>query len=140
MIPKLINENGDEITYLKDKIKDQEHYYSRLYNSKETLFDGIHESTFFNNDNPFITKLSEADQMAMEGNITYDECLTALKNMNKCKSPGSGWFYCEILQVFLGGSSLFRLIDHSPKSLCQSANARASLNVFQKMANQNSFF
>jgi hypothetical protein len=40
------------------------------------------------NDNPFISKLSQAEVYSCEGKITLQECLGALKNMKIFKSPG----------------------------------------------------
>jgi hypothetical protein len=42
---------------------------------------------FFDNDNPFLTKLTEDKMVGMEGELTLPECLIVLKNMSNGKSP-----------------------------------------------------
>ena len=42
---------------------------------------------FLNDENPSITKISEDKQLVCEGELTEQECLKALKNMNKYEIP-----------------------------------------------------
>jgi hypothetical protein len=42
---------------------------------------------FLNDENPSITKISEDKQLLCERELTEQECLKALKNMNKYEIP-----------------------------------------------------
>ena len=129
MIPKLIKANGEEISDLQNIIKEQESFYSNLYNSKGTVFNGIHTSTFFDEENPFITKLSEEDKNSMNGPLTYEECLKSLKNMNNGKSPGLDGFTAEFYKFFWSDINFFLLkaLNKSFLDQCMSISQRQGI-------------
>jgi hypothetical protein len=54
----------------------------------------------FDNDNPFLTKLTEDEMLGMEGELTLPECLNVLKNMSNGKSPGFDGFTSEFCKNF----------------------------------------
>ena len=56
---------------------------------------------FLNNENPFITKISEDQKLLCEGELTEQECLKALKkNMKNMKSSGNDGFTTEFYNFF----------------------------------------
>ena len=55
---------------------------------------------FFNDENPFKTKISEDQKQLCEGELTEQECLKALKNMKNMKSPGNDGFTTEFYKLF----------------------------------------
>ena len=74
-----------------DKISCQmENFYKTLYSSKipEDIFNAS-APHFLNCNN--IKRLDGEQQKVCEGLITEDECLSALKQFSKSKTPGSHW-------------------------------------------------
>ena len=61
-------------------------FFERLYKSRDV------EDCEINEQMSEIPKLSEAQQVSLEGKITFEEAGTALKNMKNGKSPGNGGF------------------------------------------------
>jgi hypothetical protein len=55
---------------------------------------------FLNDENPFITKLSEDQKLLCEGELTEKECLKALENIKNMKSPGNDEFTTEFYKFF----------------------------------------
>ena len=55
---------------------------------------------FFYINNTFIEKVTMEERNALEGPITYQECLVALKNFKNCKSPGIDGFTAEFYKFF----------------------------------------
>jgi hypothetical protein len=55
---------------------------------------------FLNDENPFITKISEDQKLFCAGELTKLECLQALKNMKNLKSPGNDGFTTEYYKFF----------------------------------------
>ena len=55
---------------------------------------------FLNDENPFITKISEDQKLFWAGELTKQECLQALKNMKNMKSPGNNGFTTEYYNFF----------------------------------------
>jgi hypothetical protein len=55
---------------------------------------------FLNDENPFITKISEDQKLFCAGELTKQECLQALKKMKNMKSPGNNGFTTEYYKFF----------------------------------------
>ena len=55
---------------------------------------------FLNDENPFITKISEDQKLLCEGELTEKECLKALENIKNMKSPGNDGFTTEFYNFF----------------------------------------
>ena len=47
----------------------------------------MHKTVFLNDENPFITKISEDQKLSCEGELTEQECLKALKKHEKYEIP-----------------------------------------------------
>ena len=55
---------------------------------------------FLNDENPFITKISEDQKLLCEGELTEKECLKALENIKNMKYPGNDEFTTEFYKFF----------------------------------------
>ena len=99
LIPKLIVD-GKELISQEEILSEQRNFYYKLYSSKCGLIQNQHENSFFNNNNPFITKLTAAEGEALEGPLTRHECLQALKIMKNNKSPGMDGYTVEFYKFF----------------------------------------
>ena len=55
---------------------------------------------FFDNDNSFLTKLTEDKMVDMEGELILPECIIVLKNMSNRKSPCLDGFISEFYKFF----------------------------------------
>ncbi len=86
--------NGTTIYDENKIVKEVNCFYKKLYEEKETenceIGDLINE----------IPKLSELEQVSLEGKIDLEEASFALKNMPNNKSPGSDGFTVEFFKVF----------------------------------------
>ena len=92
IIPKLLRQDQSEISDIKSIIDEQKKFYQNLYSTSNPIFNSIHENLFFDSDNPFIQKADEFQKIACEGELSYQECLIALKNMKNNRSPGLDGF------------------------------------------------
>ena len=61
----------------------------------------MHKNVFLNDENPFITKISEDQKLLCEGKLTEQECLKALKKHEKYEILRKRWIHNRILQIFL---------------------------------------
>ena len=93
---KLIDENNEELTDTKDILDFQKQYYKNLYTDQIKVDDANIKDKIGDNE----AKLSENDSKLLEGEITYQELSSALKNMKKSKSPGSDGFTAEFFKFF----------------------------------------
>ncbi len=96
---KLISEENNEIYKTKDLINEQQKYFSKLY-KKNNFTSREHESTFLDDDNPYLTKISQDEKDLCERPLTRAECLVYLKSMENGKSPGSDGFTSEFYKFF----------------------------------------
>ena len=96
LISKLVNENGEEYTDTKDILKYQKQYYKNLYSESLNVDDKPISEIIGENPN----KLSYLDSLKLEGEITYNELMNALKNMKNAKSPGNDGFTVEFFKFF----------------------------------------
>ena len=71
-------------------------FYERLYKSRDV------EDCEINEQMSEIPKLSEAQQVSLEGKITFEEAGTALKNMKNGTSPK----LMALVQIFFLGCKL----------------------------------
>jgi hypothetical protein len=74
---KLVVENNQVIQDPKVILTEQTLFYEKLYKSSNPRHEALHNELFLNNDNPFISKPSEAEVYSCEGKITLQECLGA---------------------------------------------------------------
>ena len=99
-IPNLTLDDGRVIEDIKLIFSEQKEYYKNLYFSKQTVISQDNLGIFFDNDNPFVTKLTEGAMVGMEGELALPECLNVLKNMSNGKSPGLDGFTSEFYKFF----------------------------------------
>ena len=86
-----VNVNTNEI------INQQKEYYKTLYSETIHIDDKPLEETLGEN---IKKKLSENDSSGLEGEITYSELSSALRNMKNGKSPGNDGFTTEFFKFF----------------------------------------
>jgi hypothetical protein len=99
-IPNLTLDDGRVIEDIKLIFSEQKEYYKNLYFSKQTVISQDNLGIFFDNDNPFLTKLTEGEMVGMEGESALPECLNVLKNMSNGKSLGLDGFTSEFYKFF----------------------------------------
>ena len=99
-IPNLTLDDGRVIEDIKLNLSEQKEYYKNLYSSKQTVISQDNSGIFFDNDNPFLTKLTEDKMVGMEGELTLPECLIVLKNISNGKSPCLDGFIREFCKFF----------------------------------------
>ena len=91
-----MNEEGKEVTETSDVLKCQTNFYKELY--KEVEIDDSKSIHSILGDNE--SKLSDKESQELEGEITYTELTSALRNMNNNKSPGLDGFTVEFFKFF----------------------------------------
>jgi hypothetical protein len=79
IIPKLISQDGTEKTNISDILSEQQSFYKHLYSSTNPVINDVHKNVFLNDENPFITKISEDQKQLCEGELTEQEYLKTLK-------------------------------------------------------------
>ena len=84
----------------KEILQEEKEFYKKLYTAElqEINRDTPSIQTFINNAN--VPKLSDAEQLECEGELTEQELLNALKHTSNNKSPGSDGFPAEFYKVF----------------------------------------
>ena len=87
-------DNGDIIHDCDSIVKEVKHYYENLYSSREERL--LHDDF----DDIVFPSLSEEEREGIEGLISLDEVLHALKGMKNDKSPGSDGFISEFFKFF----------------------------------------
>ena len=93
----LLDKDGNEITDF-DKINNEVlQFYQKLYSSKENDIEDVDLNARLKENTP---KLSNAEAVAIEGQITIKEAGLTLKNMQNNKSPGSTGFTVEFFKFF----------------------------------------
>ena len=91
-IPKSILDDNTEITDQKLILQQQTLFYENLYESRDVPISDELIKTFFDDENPCISKLGEADSSVLEGELIQKEVLSSLKLMKNGKSPGHDGF------------------------------------------------
>ena len=92
-----INDN----TYIFDQLAildEQKKLYETIYQLKESDKDIPQGGNFLKAE--LVTPLSLEDQKLCDGPITEAECLNAVKDFKKCKTPGTDGFSAEFYQFF----------------------------------------
>ena len=78
-------------------LQEQKTFFEALYKSQNTQ-DNLPDSDLFNSGN--IEPLDENDKIQCEGMISEEECLTALKEFQSNKTPGTDGFSAEFYKFF----------------------------------------
>ena len=97
IIPKLENEKGEIITDQEEILENAKQFYQNLYNKNKTT--SLDEVENYINDTD-ITKLTDLESSQLEGQISFQEASTTLKNMKNNRSPGSDGFTPEFFKCF----------------------------------------
>ena len=96
MMPQLIRPDGTVTSNQEDIIEETKLFYENLYSCKEV--EDVDLNTILNFQD--IRKLNDNEKNSLEGPITTQEALKALKNMSNNKSPGSDGFTVEFYKFF----------------------------------------
>jgi hypothetical protein len=98
-IPKLILDNGIEITNQDEILTQKKIFYEALYTGKGIVVSDNY-FIFFDENNPFIKRLNLEESEALEGDVKPEEMLVALTKMNNGKSQGLEGFTTEFYNCF----------------------------------------
>ena len=106
---KITLNDGRTLTNTKDILNAQRDFYQNLYSTTNPRLTPETEKMFFDDNNPFINKLSNEEAEQCEGKLTLEECLKALKCMQNEKTPGSDGFTAEFFKFFWRDIGVFLL-------------------------------
>jgi hypothetical protein len=105
----LISHDGRTLTDSDDILKEEQHYFSRVYSTQKPSL-SIKEIRRLKKvflENPDITKLSDDDKIHCEGVLSLQECSRSLKEFKNNKSPGSDGLTAEFYKFFWKNISEF---------------------------------
>ena len=105
VINYLVDENGNEFNDTKNILNCQLNFYKNLYDDTNLVDDTPLQNIL--GENP--SKLSDLDSSKLEGEITYAELSTALRNMKNNKSPGLDGLTVEFFKFFWTDIGIFIL-------------------------------
>ena len=110
-MPNLYKKDGMKTQNQKEIVSETKLFYENLYREREVKDINLNEELNFEN----IPKVGNEQKEKMEGLITKEEALIALKNMKNNKSPGSDGFTTEFIKFFWRdlGDFLIRSINYS---------------------------
>ena len=110
-ITEVIDDQGRHISDQASILQEQQSFYSNLYSSKNQEYT---DQSFFDHN----IKLTDEQKNNCEGNLSYEECSKALKNMINGKSPGSDGFTVDFYKYFWRdiGPFLFRSLYYGYES------------------------
>ena len=108
-----IDKNGKHITDQKDILREIENFYTTLYSNHDDMLDTVDLNNIVEKER--VNILSDEMAQTLEGKLTYQEALSALKNMKNDKSPGTDGFTAEFFEFFWKdvGAFLIRAINNS---------------------------
>ena len=134
-MPNLIKDDGLETTNTQEVVNETKSFYEKLYSARDILDYDITRLLHFSD----IPKLNELQKEDLEGEITYNEMLAALKLMKNNKSPGSDGFTTEFIKFFWNDIGYFvvRSINHGYKSGELSATQKEGVIVCLPKGNKN---
>ena len=95
-MPYLWKNDNTKTVNDEETLNETRTFYERLYSNKPNK-DCMLENILHHRDIP---KLSETEKLSLEGPLTLNETLNALKNMKNNRSPGSDGFTTEFLKKF----------------------------------------
>ena len=111
-VTKIIDDTGKNITEQKPILKEIARFYEQLYSSRDHELNNVNLNDLINHPVP---KLSKEESQLLEGKLTYDEVVKAVKSMKNGKSPGTDGFTSEFYKFFWIdiGHFLTRALNHS---------------------------
>ena len=95
---KLIDSQGNTLTEQENILKEIKSFYVNLYTSKDEQLEDITLENIIDKD--VVNVLNDDSANKLEGKITYQEALLALKHMKNDKSPGPDGFTVEFYKFF----------------------------------------
>ena len=110
----LIEREDNSITTDVDEIKSEiNSFYKKLYSSRDNELVDLNLDELITHS----PKLNDLERDSLEGEITYNEALSALKKMHNDKSPGSSGYTAEFFKFFWKdlGHFLIRSINYGFK-------------------------
>ena len=105
----LLTEDGPLVETQDEILKETTNFYKRLYTSEKT--DDLAQDYLLNN---LKQTLTDEDKDSIEGEITLDEILTAIKSLANEKSPGCDGLTAEFYKTFCNviGNDLVEVINN----------------------------
>ena len=105
----LLKEDGTLVETQDEILKETTHFYKRLYTSEKT--DDLAQDYLLNN---LKQTLTDEDKDSIEGKITLDEILIAIKSLANEKSPGCDGLTAEFYKTFcnVNGNDLVEVINN----------------------------
>ena len=100
----LKDSNGVTLNSQQEILSETKRHYESLYKKRETENKPINE--YIKNEWN-VKKLSESEKNSIEGNLTYNEMLNALKNMSNGTSLGNDGYTTEFLKFFWNDIGIF---------------------------------
>ena len=112
-VTRVIDKNGKHITDQRDILREIENFYTTLYSNHDDMLDTVDLNNIVEKER--VNILSDETAQTLEGKLTYQEALSALKNMKNDKSPGADGFTAEFFKFFWKdvGAFLIRAINYS---------------------------
>ena len=107
-----MHDSGCSIITQAEILQEIQHFYTDLYSSNDRNLHPVEIANIVNKENVNILSLDMSSKL--EGIITKEEALSALKNMKNNKSPGPDGFTTEFYKFFWIdiGSFLIRSLNH----------------------------
>ena len=96
-IRKLNNNDGSTIVDQNLILNQVKIYHKNLYSSRDNTLNDCNLSYIIEETTPTLT---DQESLTLEGNITCEDILTALKLMKNGKSPGTDGFSVEFYKMF----------------------------------------
>lgn len=95
---KLKNNDGNMLYDQFEILRETRSFYSNLYENKDAQQQNKDHDEYLHNCT--VPKLSNAESLLLEGELTFEETTETLRNMVNNKSPGSDGFSAEFFKVF----------------------------------------
>lgn len=95
---KLKNNDGNMLYDQFEILWETRSFYSNLYENKDAQQQNKDHDEYLHNCT--VPKLSNAESLLLEGELTFEETTETLRNMVNNKSPGSDGFLAEFFKVF----------------------------------------
>ena len=115
-VTKIIKNNNEVLIKQEDILQEIETFYRKLYSSRDEDLTEVYLNVIANFDD--VSKLSDNCSSTLEGLLTYEEVLRAVKQQKNEKSPGTDGFSSEFFKFFWAdiGKLLIRSLNYSFQS------------------------
>ena len=111
-VTRIVNNKNETVTDQKMILKEITSFYENLYSSRDDNIENVNLRERITTNVP---KLSINDSNMLEGKLSYNELLNAVKQTKNGKSPGTDGFTAEFFKVFWIdiGQLLLRCLNYS---------------------------